>query len=386
MSANGWSTLSFGEFLTGNKRPYTLGPTEDANLVGMRWYGNGPFHREYKEAIKIRKKSHFVIRQGDVIYNKLFAWKGAFGIVPPALDGMFVSDKFPTYQIDESRMHPAFLRWYFRLPCLWDHAQELSTGSAAISKLTLNPPKFLELTIPAPPLKEQQRIAARIDYLAGKIEEVRRTKQQVEQEAAALLHSRFFQIVEGAPRRTMDVVAPLVRRRVTIRPGEEYPELGIRSFGKGAFHKPALDFLSVGSKKLYHIEPGDLVFNNVFAWEGAIAVAQAEDRGRFGSHRFITCVPKAGTVTADFLCFYFLTPEGLEQIGQASPGGAGRNRTLGLNKLAAIEVPVPDFEQQQEFVQLLRKVRTLQFEQEATTNDLDAMLPSILDRAFRGGL
>jgi type I restriction enzyme S subunit len=49
-----------------------------------------------KTALRIAKKSHFVIRAGDVIYNKLFSWKGTFGIVPPELDGMFVSDKFPT--------------------------------------------------------------------------------------------------------------------------------------------------------------------------------------------------------------------------------------------------------------------------------------------------
>src|SRR5260221_1482662 len=44
---------------------------------------------------------------------------------------------------------------------------------------------------------------------------------------------------------------------------------------------------------LFTIEPGDLLFNIVFAWEGAVAVARQQDKGRFGSHRFLTCVPKA---------------------------------------------------------------------------------------------
>jgi hypothetical protein len=56
-----------GDFLKPNFRPYTLADDEDANLVGMRLYGGGPFHRELKPALKIAKKSHFVIRQGDII-------------------------------------------------------------------------------------------------------------------------------------------------------------------------------------------------------------------------------------------------------------------------------------------------------------------------------
>ena len=84
--------------------------------------------------------------------------------------------------------------------------------------------------------------------------------------------------------------APIVRRPVDIRPDHSYPELGVRSFGKGTFHKPPLTGADAGTKRLFKIEPGDLVLSNVFAWEGAIAVASSDDAGRYGSHRFITCV------------------------------------------------------------------------------------------------
>jgi hypothetical protein len=50
-----------------------------------------------------------------------------------------------------------------------------------------------------------------------------------------------------------------------------------------------------------------------------------------------------------------LTREGLD-IGQAS-GGAGRNRTLGLDISPAIEVPVPAIEQQKWFDGLLQKLK-----------------------------
>jgi type I restriction enzyme S subunit len=156
----------FGEFLTSNKRPYTLADDQDADLLGMRLYGGGPFHREHKLANQIRKKTHFGVRAGDVIYNKLFAWKGTFGVVPERFDGMYVSDKFPTYALGRDRVDENYLRWYFRYPGLWDQARDMSTGSAALSKFTLNPPKFLDLTIPLPEsIAEQRRIADHLDHV-----------------------------------------------------------------------------------------------------------------------------------------------------------------------------------------------------------------------------
>jgi len=89
------------------------------------------------------------------------------------------------------------------------------------------------------------------------------------------------------PRVPLADIAPIVRRTVDIQHDQAYPELGIRSFGKGTFHKPPLAGADAGTKRLFRIEPGDLVFSNVFAWEGEIAVASPQDGGRFGSHRFM---------------------------------------------------------------------------------------------------
>lgn len=72
-------------------------------------------------------------------------------------------------------------------------------------------------------------------------------------------------------------IAPLVRRIVEIEPDAMYPELGLRSYGKGTFHKPAIMGSELGGKRIYRIEAGDVVFSNVFSWEGAVAVARPED-------------------------------------------------------------------------------------------------------------
>ncbi|MGF6634853.1 restriction endonuclease subunit S [Paraburkholderia sp. MM6662-R1] len=184
------------------------------------------------------------------------------------------------------------------------------------------------------------------------------------------------------PRVRLGEVASICRRPVDIDINAEYPELGIRSFGKGTFQKRPVAGADVGSKKLFEIKPGDLVFSNVFAWEGAVAVAKPEDDGRFGSHRFIACVVDNGRADAKFLCSYLTSSEeGLDQIRKASPGGAGRNRTLGLEKLVEITVPLPPLPEQRAIVakldELSDKTTQLNAHLDAIEADADALVLSL---------
>src|SRR5690606_35639235 len=119
-----------------------------------------------------------------------------------------------------------------------------------------------------------------------------------------LLFSKYTELIEDADWLPMKEVAPIIRREVKLNDEELYPELGIRCFGKGTFHKPALTGLEVGTKKIFQIKEGDLVFSNVFAWEGGIAVAKEDDNDRYGSHRFISCVANKEKALAEFLCFH----------------------------------------------------------------------------------
>lgn len=236
------------------------------------------------------------------------------------------------------------------------------------------------------PLSVVKRIVVQVEELAGKIEEARSLRHEVIKDLDKVLLSLYQKLIKDVEYLPMQLVAPLKRRPVEIELSKNYPELGIRSFGKGTFHKPALSGAEVGTKRIFRIEANDLLFQIVFAWEGAVAVAQDEDHGRFGSHRFLTCVPKPGLATSSFLCFHFLTEQGLEELGKASPGGAGRNRTLGLKALENIKVPVPRFEKQLWFDNVQAKVNEMKRLREEAIKELDAMLPSILNKAFKGEL
>jgi len=235
-------------------------------------------------------------------------------------------------------------------------------------------------------VEEQQRIVARIEAQTSRVEVIRKAQQELETELRGILNGYFAEICADAEWKPLAEVAPQVRRPVSVEAGKSYPELGIRSFGKGTFHKPAIAAEQLGSKRIYHIHPGDLIFNNVFGWEGAVAVVKQEDAGRVGSHRFITCVPKANVATTPFLYFHFTTEQGLHDLGDASPGGAGRNRTLGLTALGNIRVPMPDYNKQMVFTRLWEKVETTRRLQAELAADLAAYVPSLLAKAFRGEL
>ena len=380
-----WQMVPLGEVLTPAGEPHRVETERTYLNIGLYSFARGCFGKPPIDGNLTSAPTLYRVRSGQFIYSRLFAFEGAYAVVPDEFDGAFVSNEFPCFDVREDRALPRYLRWMFSLPTVWATLADGSKGMGDRRK-RVHPDQILAFRAAMPPLDVQRRIVELLDAVEARIIRRQREAEAMDVELSAMLASAFHRITQGAPRQRMAAVAPLVRRMAAIDLDSAYPELGVRSFGKGTFHKPPLAGADVGSKRLFVVHSGDLVFSNVFAWEGAVAVAEANDHGRFGSHRFITRVPDPGRATALFLCFWFLTPEGLQKLGEASPGGAGRNRTLGLEALDSIEVPIPSFDAQEWFDALQQKVRATRELQEAAVAELDAMLPAILDKAFKGGL
>jgi type I restriction enzyme S subunit len=138
----------------------------------------------------------------------------------------------------------------------------------------------------------------------------------------------------------------LQRRKIDVDPLETYQEIGVRSFGRGIFHKEPVAGAVLGAKRMFKVCPGDLVFNNVFAWEGAVALAGSSEAGMCGSHRFLTYTARDDNVDLAFLRYFFVSESGLVSLGAASPGSAGRNRTLAIDRFEQLEIPLPDPDEQ----------------------------------------
>ena len=374
----GWPVVALGEVVRHRKEFITIQPDETYSRCRVQTSARGIVLRDRVPGDAIKTKKQQVCRAGEFLVAEIDAKLGGYGIVPDELDGAIVSSHYFLFEVEERHLLRRFLHWY----CQTSNFLEQVNARGSTNYAAIRPGNVLTYTIPLPSLVEQHRIVTNLDKVGALAAERSKVIEAAERDATAMLSNAFRQIIDGAPYRPMAEVAPLVRRAVEIDPAQSYPELGVRSFGRGTFHKPELDGVAVGSKKLFRIGAGDLLFNIVFAWEGAVAIAQPEDDGRVGSHRFLTCVPDSNTATADFLRFYFLTPEGLSKLGDASPGGAGRNRTLGLKKLDALTVPVPSLDRQRWFNRVQGQVCQVEMLREGAGQDVEALLPAMLHKVF----
>ena len=134
---------------------------------------------------------------------------------------------------------------------------------------------------------------------------------------------------------------------------KHYAQIGIRSHGKGLFHKESVTGEELGNKAVYWVEPDCFVLNIVFAWEQAIGKTTSSEAGMIASHRFPMYRPKDNLVDIDYLISFFMTKKGKDILEAASPGGAGRNRTLGQVSFLNSVITLPPIAEQRKIAEIL---------------------------------
>lgn len=72
-----------------------------------------------------------------------------------------------------------------------------------------------------------------------------------------------------------------------------------------------------------------------------------------GSHRFPMYRPINGSIDIDYLISYLLTKRGTDILEAASPGGAGRNRTLGQDRFMKSRIVLPPLDEQKKIAEIL---------------------------------
>ena len=224
-----------------------------------------------------------------------------------------------------------------------------ATGLPSLSQTNI-----LNIKIPLPPLPEQQKIAEILSNWDKAIQEVQLLIKKLEVRNKALAFSllRGKLVNKNSRKISLSKFLTFTPREIE-KPTENYLALGIRSHGKGIFHKPDSDPKAIAMDKLYEVKENDFIVNITFAWEHAVAIISKEDEGGLVSHRFPTYVIDQKTVSVEFFRHIILQPFFKQMLDNISPGGAGRNRVLSKKDLLKLEISVPSLEEQTVIAEVL---------------------------------
>ncbi|MGE0886745.1 MAG: restriction endonuclease subunit S [Blastocatellales bacterium] len=379
---NGWNQVPLYELLFRSEERISLMPEERYKEITVKLWGKGVTLRREVTGAEIASENRFVVRPRQFIVSRIDARNGAFGLVPDSLDRAVVTNDFPVFNLNIRLLLPSFLEWMSKTQSFVDLCKAASEGTT--NRVRLKEERFLATKVNLPSLEEQQRIVVRIEELAAKIEEARGLRQQAETEADALLRSMIFTSVSEPV-----AMKELVRLRepdVAVQRDEVYHFAGVYCFGRGVFRgqrKAGLDF---AYPRLTRLKAGNFVYPKLMAWEGALGVVPPECDGLVVSTEFPVFEVDETRVLPETLDIYFRTPLVWPVLAGESTGTNVRRRRLNPTDFLNFKMPLPPMAVQQSLRCVKSKVDEIKRLQAQTTAELDALLPSILDKAFKGEL
>lgn len=337
--------------------------------------------------VKIRKRIR--IMHGDLVFSRLHTQNGAFAYA----DRQYLSTStFLPLSINENRIDRRFLFWmlHIRVPTL--------SASDTVGRETFKPSEILGLKISLPPLSEQKRITAKLEELSAKIEEARGLRRQAVEEASIFGRnsaSRVFEkLVESHPLHPLGEL-------VTLKGGGT-PSKANPFFWNGSI--PWISPKDMKSRELHdavdHISE-DAIKNSAakLIKPGAVLVVV---RGMILVHTFPSAILRTtATINQDIKALMpcaALLPEFLNcmfwannsRILELVEKSTHDTRRLDIAKLLDTKICLPGLPEQRRIVAYLdglqAKVDALKRLQSETASELNAMLPSVLDKAFKGEL
>ncbi len=393
-----WPMAPLGSVLSKSDDWITPELDKEYNEVTVRLWGKGVVLRGKVTGSEIAGGRRLQVRANQFILSRIDARNGATGLIPESLDGAVVTNDFPVYSLSNERVFPAFLSWMSKTASFVELCKRASEGTT--NRVRLKEERFLATEIPLPPLPEQRRIVARIESLAAKIEEGRTIRHNTASETQVLLMRQvgriFDELGQHHPERSFSSFGP----HVTSGPrnwAKHYQEGGTR-FYRAQDIGPNGEVLS--DSKVFiepppgdqgrsaYLQPGDLMLVITGATVGRCSVFRKQLEPGFVSQHVGICRLPNESINSDFALWGLRGPRGQEQLlgqryGQGKPG-------LNLSNIRLITLPIPPLSEQRRIVAYLdglqAKVDALKKLQSETADELAALLPSILDKAFKGEL
>ena len=381
----------------------TIQPASDAEYreLTVRLWGKGVVERRRVSGAEISCR-RFVADASDFIISRIDARNGASGLVPRSLNGALVTNDFPLFKIDIKKLDRKFFEWLTRTRDFVDLCKRASEGTT--NRVRLSEERFLAIEIPLPPLTEQRRVVARIEELFSQIHEARALRHQAAEEAEALVVRATSSLLDESDWHveTLDqVLAESPRNGLTP---QQQVEDGTRAMLRiNSVSSAATRFVDTTAVKRVNVADevaqqfvvqDDDVF--IVRYNGDInrvakpAIYKGTNESKLVyPDKLMRLRPQRTRMTPDFLVFALNSRSVREQIEGLGKTTAGNIGVSGRDA-KSFRVPVPPLAEQRRIVAeldaLQAEVDALKRLQAETATELDALLPSILDQAFKGEL
>lgn len=391
-----WPLVAMGEVLRKSEESVPIDPNTKYREVTIKLWGKGVMLRREASGTEIAAPRRSVVRAGQFILSRIDARNGAFGIVPPALDGAVVSNDFPSFNLNTQRIIPEYLGWLSRSTNFVDLCRAASEGTT--NRVRIKEEKLLATSIALPSLGYQQLIVARIEKLVAKIEEARRLRRLAIDETEALLkaelHRKFVEQEELWPRALVGDIAEIIDPNPSHRM-PRYSESGIPFIstvdfdGTEEIRKRTKKYVAeetyIEQRSRCNFAPNDILYSRI----GTIGAARIlNEVWPFAlSHVLVVLKPNA-LVEPRFLLWYMRSDSVVSQAEEATRSTGVPD--LGIKKIRGFHMPLPAMSEQRSIIAYLDKLQSrvgdLQHLQSQTFSEIDTMLPSILAKAFQGTL
>jgi type I restriction enzyme S subunit len=342
------------------------------------------------------KSKYLRLRPGRFVYNPYRVNVGSIGLSSGSQDGICS----PAYVVfaPQERIETRFL-WFF-LKSVRGNQLINFYGNRGSVRSALRFDDLCQIEIPLPPLAEQRRIVARIEELAAQINEAKELRRQVVEEIATFTRKIADKLLcnESTPRIALQSLLskPLMNGLSVpasqLGSGHCFAKVGVVNSGIFNYSETKLVNIELASDSPYWLRIGDIVVSrgNSPEFVGRAAVYEGKPAKCAMPDLLIRVRVKPYIADAHFVSTFFHTTEARDFIAAQISGTSSTMPKISQSKLGTLPVPIPSLHEQRrimaELDALQAEVDALKHLQAETAADLDALLPAVLDRAFKGEL
>lgn len=164
------SSRQLGELLTESRDRASSGL--HARKLTVKLYGRGVVPKSDRRPGS-PSTQYYRRHAGQLLFSKLDFLNGAFGIVPPELDGYETTLDLPAFDVSDE-IHAPWLLRLFSWPGFYKRHVGLANGGRKARRV--NPSDLLKVNLALPPIDEQKRIADLFRELDREIELLQRLR------------------------------------------------------------------------------------------------------------------------------------------------------------------------------------------------------------------